>query len=269
MGLWTRQNGLAQADTYILLTISTIITYPVSQFVHFWSKTRVPFTSAYRVQTFLLQKGLVDIRKCPTHVTLNIVSSQTSSGKKDQSLGSSTVAQTFAASMMRVGTCPVTDGKQVLQDAEAYFPREKLTIITGAVGCGKSTLLRLLLGEIPTVEGKVFIDATEIGYVGQKIWLQNESVKRNIIGPNIMLKGWYQTVIEACCLTSDFSLWPNGDNTLAGHLGDSLSQGQRQRIVSNNYIYTIALLILYCIRHWLVLCIAKSVFYSWMIYLAD
>lgn len=268
--IWTQQSGFVQADIYPLLAISTLLTYPVANLVHTWTKTRSILTSYYRIQDYLLQTEFVDIRKTSAQLKSLTPPPRISNATNDSSssyiVHNSILVENCVAGMTRLGTVPVTEGKQVLHDAEAYFPREQLTIITGPVASGKTTLIRVLLGEVATTEGRVYIDKNRIGYCGQQIWLRNESVKQNIIWPNAMSEGWYNTVTRVCCLHTDFQLWPHGDNTLAGHMGNRLSQGQRQRIVSNICLHVSTILSHHRIRHWPGRSIARSPFCSWMTY---
>ena len=46
-----------------------------------------------------------------------------------------------------------------------------------------------------------------------------------------MDRGWYETVIHACALESDIAELPQGDLTLVGSAGHSLSGGQKLRLV--------------------------------------
>eukprot|EP00591_Stephanopyxis_turris_P010047 CAMPEP_0195508726 /NCGR_PEP_ID=MMETSP0794_2-20130614/1858_1 /TAXON_ID=515487 /ORGANISM="Stephanopyxis turris, Strain CCMP 815" /LENGTH=117 /DNA_ID=CAMNT_0040635765 /DNA_START=2484 /DNA_END=2834 /DNA_ORIENTATION=+ len=41
---------------------------------------------------------------------------------------------------------------------------------------------------------------------------------------------WYRIVVSACCLTSDFERFRNGDETIVGDRGSQCSGGQKARI---------------------------------------
>ena len=53
-------------------------------------------------------------------------------------------------------------GRAVLRDVTLSFPPGEVTVVLGPNGCGKSTLLRAALGLIPTMEGQVLYDGTDI-----------------------------------------------------------------------------------------------------------
>jgi ATP-binding cassette subfamily C (CFTR/MRP) protein 1 len=101
-----------------------------------------------------------------------------------------------------------------------------------SVGSGKSTLLYSILGETYKFRGILKKqDDIKIGFCAQSPWLVNDTIKSNILGESIFNINWYQTVIEACALTMDFSTMPKGDQTVVGTKAANLSGGQKQRIV--------------------------------------
>jgi ATP-binding cassette subfamily C (CFTR/MRP) protein 1 len=101
--------------------------------------------------------------------------------------------------------------------------------VVGKVGSGKSSFLSALLGEMNKVSGLINTYGT-ISYVPQQAWIQNESVKSNIIFGNEFDEKRYANLIQACALTSDLSILPAGDSTEIGEKGINLSGGQKQRI---------------------------------------
>jgi ABC-type bacteriocin/lantibiotic exporter with double-glycine peptidase domain len=105
-------------------------------------------------------------------------------------------------------------------------------MVSGAVGSGKSTLLKSILGEISAKEGTIDLQSKFIGYCAQTPWLQNNSIKKNIIGRNLDDDAWYRHVIHTCNLEPDISQMPNGHDTQVGDRGLSVSGGQKHRIVS-------------------------------------
>lgn len=108
-----------------------------------------------------------------------------------------------------------------------------VTMILGPVGSGKSTLLNAILGEQALKEAVVKVDTPIIGYCSQTPWLQNSSVRDNIIGCGTYDADWYQSVIHICTLGPDLAQMPEQDSTIVGSRGVVLSGGQKHRIVSN------------------------------------
>ena len=52
--------------------------------------------------------------------------------------------------------------KNVINCADAFFEKGKLTSIVGVNGCGKSTLLKAILGILPLSDGEIVIDGSDI-----------------------------------------------------------------------------------------------------------
>lgn len=106
-----------------------------------------------------------------------------------------------------------------------------LVAVVGNVGSGKSSLLYSLLGEMQKISGSVNIsDDQQLAYVAQQAWIQNETVRGNILFGQEYDQKRYQRVIEACALKSDFEMLTGGDMTEIGEKGINLSGGQKQRV---------------------------------------
>ena len=83
------------------------------------------------------------------------------------------------------------------------------------MGCGKTSLLSSLLGEMNKFSGNVNVNG-RISYVPQQPWIQNETVKNNILFGNDYDESLYNTCIKACALETDLNLLPAGDKTEIG-----------------------------------------------------
>ncbi|KAH0516432.1 ATP-binding cassette sub-family C member 9, partial [Microtus ochrogaster] len=116
----------------------------------------------------------------------------------------------------------------------------QLTMIVGQVGCGKSSLLLAILGEMQTLEGKVYWSNRSrysVAYAAQKPWLLNATVEENITFGSPFNRQRYKAVTDACSLQPDIDLLPFGDQTEIGERGINLSGGQRQRICVARALY--------------------------------
>jgi ABC-type lipoprotein export system ATPase subunit len=80
--------------------------------------------------------------------------------------------------------------------------------------------------------------AGSLAFVAQQPWIQNLSVKDNILFGEPFDKKWYRTVVEACQLVQDLALLPGGDETEIGEKGINLSGGQKQRIALARAVYS-------------------------------
>jgi ATP-binding cassette subfamily C (CFTR/MRP) protein 1 len=140
------------------------------------------------------------------------------------------------------------EGSPVIDDVSFDFQPGHLTMIIGPVGCGKSSLLQGLLGETPSSKGTVYINRACAAFVNQTSWIQNSSIRDNIIGVSIFEPEWYAKVVCACAFDTDIETFPEGDNTKVGSAGTALSGGQRLRIVSQVFS-TVSLSLLTLDRH--------------------
>lgn len=76
-----------------------------------------------------------------------------------------------------------------------------------------------------------------VSYACQKPWLFTGTVRSNILFGQIYDKRRYNDVVKCCALLKDFEQLPNGDKTIVGERGASLSGGQRARISLARAIY--------------------------------
>jgi ABC-type bacteriocin/lantibiotic exporter with double-glycine peptidase domain len=107
--------------------------------------------------------------------------------------------------------------------------RGELVAVIGTVGCGKSSLLQAIIGEMPAITGKVKLSAG-IAYVQQNAWIQNASLRDNILfGQHYEPKRYWQAVRDAS-LMADLEILPGGDQCEIGEKGINLSGGQKQRV---------------------------------------
>lgn len=123
-----------------------------------------------------------------------------------------------------------------LKDINLQVGRNELIAVVGGVGSGKTSLLAALAGDMRRTEGSVKCGA-RVAYCPQYAWIQNESVRENIIFGREFDEAWYQEVVEACALQQDLDMLPAGDATEIGERGITVSGGQKQRINIARAIY--------------------------------
>lgn len=123
-----------------------------------------------------------------------------------------------------------------LHDLDIKLGRNELVAVIGGVGSGKSSLLAALAGDMRKTSGDVVFGATR-AFCPQYAWIQNASVRENIVFGKEMAQGWYNKVIDACALRPDLEMLPSGDGTEIGERGITVSGGQKQRINIARAIY--------------------------------
>uniref|UniRef100_A0A673W7F6 Canalicular multispecific organic anion transporter 2-like n=1 Tax=Salmo trutta TaxID=8032 RepID=A0A673W7F6_SALTR len=115
-------------------------------------------------------------------------------------------------------------------------PQRSLLAVVGHVGCGKSSLVSALLGEMEKLEGHISIRGS-VAYVPQQAWIQNATLRDNILFGKAYNEQKYRSCLEACALTPDLEVLPGGDLTEIGEKGINLSGGQRQRVSLARALY--------------------------------
>jgi len=116
--------------------------------------------------------------------------------------------------------------------------------IVGESGVGKTTLINLLLGLIKPSSGYINVDEfdifknlekwqSQIGYVPQNVYLNDESIRKNIafgVPDNSIDNNQVVKAIKDSQLSNFINSLKKKDLTTVGECGDRLSGGQKQRI---------------------------------------
>jgi ABC-type multidrug transport system fused ATPase/permease subunit len=142
----------------------------------------------------------------------------------------------FAIRMDGVNLAWSKMSKPFLKDIDFRVKHGELTAIVGQVGAGKSSMITSLLGDMSKVDGTINVSG-EIAYIAQQAWIQNLTLKDNILFGKDYIKNKYETVIEACALVTDLEILPGGDQTEIGEKGINLSGGQKQRVNIARAVY--------------------------------
>ncbi|KAJ8001994.1 hypothetical protein DPEC_G00175190 [Dallia pectoralis] len=138
-----------------------------------------------------------------------------------------------------VGDMASPGGSLLLRSLELIVSKGMLVVVVGKVGCGKSSLLSAITGELSRLGGVVHVQGREHGFglATQEPWIQHASVRDNILFGRDYDSGFYQAVVEACALTDDLNILPNGDRTEVGENGVTLSGGQKARLALARAVY--------------------------------
>lgn len=126
---------------------------------------------------------------------------------------------------------PSKRGSWRLENVSLQIRKGDFVVIHGAVGAGKSSMCLALLGELPVQTGSVSVrNGQRIAYYSQQPWIQNLTIRDNILFGERFDAVKYQRVLHACSLEPDLEQFPAGDATEIGQKGINLSGGQKARL---------------------------------------
>ncbi|KAG2113689.1 ABC transporter type 1, transmembrane domain-containing protein, partial [Suillus clintonianus] len=101
-------------------------------------------------------------------------------------------------------------------DGEMYFQHGCINLVVGPTGSGKTSVLMALLGEMH------FTPSGGVAYAAQESWVQNETIRDNILFGAPYDEIRYKTVLHQCALERDLTLFEAGDQTEVGEKGLTL-----------------------------------------------
>ncbi|KAE9991311.1 hypothetical protein EG327_000152 [Venturia inaequalis] len=145
-----------------------------------------------------------------------------------------------------------------LRNVTFELPTGELSVISGRTGSGKSLLLAAILGEVEVFEGTITVPlapSTEerrddkanksnwilpnaFAYVSQQPWIENATLKNNVLFGLPYDEQRYNQVISTCALEQDLKILTDGHETEIGANGINLSGGQRWRITLARALYS-------------------------------
>ncbi|KAM3584831.1 uncharacterized protein V6R79_000382 [Siganus canaliculatus] len=123
-----------------------------------------------------------------------------------------------------------------LQNVSVTVKWHQLLTVIGPVGGGKSSLLSAILGELPHDTGTLKVKG-RLTYAAQQPWVFPGTIRSNILFGKELNQQKYERVVRACALKKDLELLPDGDLTLIGDRGATLSGGQKARVSLARAVY--------------------------------
>uniref|UniRef100_A0A671WXD4 ABC-type glutathione-S-conjugate transporter n=1 Tax=Sparus aurata TaxID=8175 RepID=A0A671WXD4_SPAAU len=210
--LMDERNVLDAQKIFVSVALINILKTPLSQLPFAMSTTMQAVVSLRRLGNFLYQDELKpdNVERLP-HSTDSVV--------------------------IEGGSFSWTnDGLPCLQRINMKVKTGFLVAVVGHVGSGKSSLLSAMLGEMERRSGFISIKGS-VAYIPQQAWIQNTSLKDNILFGGERKESWYHRVLEACALLPDLDILPAGDSTEIGEKGLNLSGGQKQRVSLARAVY--------------------------------
>ncbi|KAK0388536.1 hypothetical protein NLU13_4779 [Sarocladium strictum] len=170
----------------------------------------------------------------------NFASAMVSFGRLDKYFENAVPLVQYPVGPLRIENAAFRRTKKAtfrLEDISIDFVEGGLNVVTGQSGAGKSTLLLGILGETYLEAGQV-TKPDDIAYASQSAWLQNNTIKANILFGSDFEQVRYDRILTACCLHTDLREVSHGDRTIIGENGTSLSGGQKARVALARALYS-------------------------------
>ncbi|PYH48181.1 ABC transporter-like protein [Aspergillus saccharolyticus JOP 1030-1] len=238
-------NQLTSSLVYYTLTIVSLMSSPLGLALNAVPTFLASLACFTRIQKYLLLEEKQDYRDVkPCHQVRTCVVSRTLNSKSPDTeeieLSGRNVGEQMDSpwfSIVDGSFGYYQEGKAVLTDVCWDCHPHSITMVLGPVGSGKTTLLKAIMGEVKCLKGSVVISESAIAYCSQDVWLQDHSLRDNILGGRTFECEFYHRVLHATCLDSEIAKLPHGDQTKLGSKAVRLSGGQSQRVAVARAIY--------------------------------
>ncbi|CAO4382850.1 unnamed protein product [Caenorhabditis nigoni] len=212
--LWDPENNILTPQiTFVALALFNILRFPLAVFAMVFSQAVQCAASNTRLREFFAAEEMApqsSIAYGGTESSVKIDDGSFAWGSKEED--------------------------KSLHDISFDIKRGQLVAVVGRVGSGKSSLLHALLGEMNKLSGSVQVNGS-VAYVPQQAWIQNLSLRNNILFNKTYDEKLYRQVIESCALVQDLESLPAEDRTEIGEKGINLSGGQKQRVSLARAVY--------------------------------
>ncbi|KAG0340284.1 hypothetical protein BG004_006476, partial [Podila humilis] len=247
-------NELKAEIVFPALALFTGLRIPLIVMPFIWSQAADAYVSIKRIEAFLLTEDaapLPPIIKSHSYALSvqdadfywDTLPSESSSRASNSSLNNELDEE---QQPLLSGQCPpestttittdTNDSAAFLRSIDINISRGSLVAVVGPVGSGKSSLLQAVVGNMMKSRGTVIRGGT-IGYAAQTPWIQNATIRDNILFDTPFNQGRYWKVIRACSLEKDLALFAKGDLTEIGERGVNLSGGQKARLSLARSVY--------------------------------
>uniref|UniRef100_A0A671RXV6 Multidrug resistance-associated protein 4 n=1 Tax=Sinocyclocheilus anshuiensis TaxID=1608454 RepID=A0A671RXV6_9TELE len=123
-----------------------------------------------------------------------------------------------------------------LQNVSFTVKPGQLLAVIGPVGAGKVSHIKLILSFHFSSFGVVKVKG-ELTYASQQPWVFPGTIRSNILFGKELQPQRYESVLRACALKRDMELLPDGDLTVIGDRGATLSGGQKARVNLARAVY--------------------------------
>ena len=240
--------SIGTTKAFASLSIITLLTNPAAKLLSAVPSTASSVGCFDRIQKFLVTPPREDHRHIhmPSSNSCRVEDSNRST-IDDVELACITLQRSDHEHMNNVAVSvtdadfrPVGSAGLILRNITFSAAPGSLTMIIGPVASGKTTLLKAILGEVACVRGSVSVMSPRIAFCAQTPWLPNFTIRQAICATKsdeLIDEDWYRTVLQACALDHDISLFLEGDQTQIGSGSTILSGGQKNRVALARAVY--------------------------------
>ncbi|KAF8963040.1 hypothetical protein BDZ97DRAFT_1758980 [Flammula alnicola] len=224
---------------FFIPTISMVISYATYTVIMKEELSRK--VSLDRVHDFLQNTELLDsYTEMPTTLT------DISLPSNKEVIGFNNATFSWSLESQDGSLTPMSRNFRLRIDGELLFKSNCINLIVGPTGSGKTSMLMALLGEMHFIRSTAdswFNLPRERGvaYAAQESWVQNETIRKNILFGSPYDAVRYRKVIRQCALEKDLELFEAGDQTEVGEKGLTL---RFARVTLARAIYSQAKIIL-------------------------
>ncbi len=241
-------NVIFQPLFQFIVAISTIITYAVGAYFYKIHRiTEIALLIQFIMYLNMFQNPLTMIGNMINNFYQSLISAQRLNevydSKSDINCGTETLDKVDTIEFRDFKFHYLNDDFDVLDHINLKINRGETIGIVGRTASGKSSLIRQLVRQIPTEDGKIFINGKpievykkedirkHISYVPQEHILFSKSVYQNIkIGKKDATDEEIENVVETAALKDELQSLRLGGDTIVGEYGVTLSGGEKQRV---------------------------------------
>lgn len=215
-------NILDAEKAFVSISLFNLLRFPLTMLPNLVTSLVLTMVSAKRLNRFLNSNELIKYVTRNEELEAIAIEGGTLSWSQEDGNQDNGEMEKVSANAMQSAT---------LKDIDLHVKPKQFVAIVGQVASGKSSLLASILGEMHRVSGRFNVSKSlSIAYVPQQAWIQNMTVRDNILFGSAYDEERYKQVLKVCCLQADLDTLPGGDQAEIGEKGINLSGGQKQRV---------------------------------------
>ncbi|KAF3810805.1 ABC transporter FUM19 [Colletotrichum gloeosporioides] len=244
ISVYWKNDTLLPAQTFTSIALISLLTTPVVAFIQILPMVVQSLSCFDRIQDFCNYSSPRKTKDQPVNSFSSSSQTALPARKGPKELSQSSHPSQEPILSFSGESFGWKEDQSLLHEINVQIQPNTVTSIVGPVGSGKSNLLSAMLGNMirtsPMMTNRCGNErgcSKEIAYCSQTPWLENGTIRQNILGVSAYEEKWYDTVALACGLEPDFQALKMGDFTLVGSQGSNLSGGQKQRIALARAVY--------------------------------